>query len=152
MANIRSYYGGDGSDPVKWFRGKVARIEDGVEGIIRENMDEGAKLMREMIETRGTGRTWKYPWNGRHGSYPGRDDTGHMKNSVSSNTTVSERGRVTGRFGWLGKREDYFGFQEGGFEHVEAGITVEGMYAMQDSADFILNQVKEDIRRTVRDA
>lgn len=140
---IRANYGGgdSGGDPVKWFRGKVARIEDGSYDAMKQAMDDGRDTMKHLISTRGTEKSGK----------AGRIETGEMLNAVESSTTISEAGRITGRFGWLRNRENYFGFQEGGFEHVN-GVSVPGMYAMVDSAELAFQEYRNQMDQVMRNA
>ncbi len=140
---IRSNYGGgdSGGDPVRWYRGKVARVEEGSEEVLRDVMDDAAIMMAQNVSTRGTAKSGK----------PGRIETKKMHNDIDAKTTVSEAGRVTGRFGWIKNREDYYGFQEGGFDHVNGGH-VEGMYALADAAEWANKQFAEDMRNVIRNA
>ena len=139
MVNIRNTY--KNGDPVKWFRGKVVRIESGGEEALRESMERGAEYMRYFIMTRGTEKSGK----------TGRIETRQMLDDVDSSTNVSEAGRVTGRFGWIRNREDYYGFQEGGFEHVNGG-TVEGMYALVDASEYAFEEFQDAMSKVIRDA
>lgn len=143
MVNIRSNYGGgsSGGDPVKWFRGKVARIEDGAEKALQDAMDDGAYLMADLISTRGTPKSGK----------AGRIETKQMHNEVDSRVQPYGQGKVRGTFGWINNKEDYYGYQEGGFDHSN-GSHVEGMYALADAADWALRQFQEDMRQVVKDA
>lgn len=155
MVNVKVSYGGDGSDPVKWFRAKMSRVEENSLEAVDQATDDGVAIMKEMIETRGTGRQWSGPWfgNPRTESYPGRNDSGHMRDSVTKNTPrVTEKGNIYGGFGWMRNREDYFAYQEGGFKHVISGEYIEGMYAMQDSAELAFGQLQGNMRKAIRDA
>ena len=137
-----SYRGRDlGGDPVKWFRGKVAAIENGAEEVLRDAMDDGAYLMADLISTLGTAKSGK----------PGRIETKQMHNDVDSKVSTFGVGKVRGTFGWIKRKEDYYAFQEGGFEH-SPGVTVEGMYALRDAADRALRQFKEDMDEVIRRA
>ena len=159
MVNVKVQYGGDGGDLVKWFRGKVDRIENGNEVIIRNAMHEGAELAKEYIATRGTGRVWQGDWSrfpnatpGRTGSIPGRSATGYMMDSITSEVTSFGKGKIQGAFGWINRREDYFAYQEGGFQHAITGEFIEGMYAMYDAAAWTLDQLEKDIRENLKNA
>lgn len=141
---IRSNYGGgdSGGDPVRWFRQKMVRIDDGAVEVLEQAMDDGAESMRHHIRTRGTQKSGK----------PGRIDTEAMLRDVKSRVySPTAGGRVTGRFGWIDNREDYYGFQEGGFEHVNGG-TVEGMYALVDASEFAFLEFQRGVDQVVRDA
>ena len=125
-----------------WFRAKVGRIEHGAEGVLREVTDEGAALMRENIATRGTAKS------GREG----RIDTGLMYDSVNTSVTTSERGNVTGRFGWIGRKEKYFPMQELGFTHYLSGEAVEPMYALADASEYVFEKYRDELRKVARGA
>ena len=144
MVNIRSNYGGgsSGGDPVKWFRGKVTRIEDGIEDALKLAMEDGAEIMRSNIATRGTAKSGK----------AGRIDTGKMIGDVKSRVYPgTDKGNRVVRFGWIDNREDYYGYQEGGFEHVNGG-EVEGMYALQDAAELAFREFQRAKDEALRNA
>lgn len=148
---LRPKYGSS-EEVVRWYRGKIKRVEETQRHVVQDAMEYGASLMREFIETRGTGRTWSRPWYGREGSYPGRVHTGGMLNAVTTRLVVDSAGRTQGHFGWLDQREDYFRYQEGGFQHKMAGHYVEGMYAMVDSAEEAFRYLQEELDRGIRGA
>lgn len=135
-----------------WFVARVDKIDKGVEKLAEDVAEEGQRLVREAIETRGTGRSWSrvYTKNGisRDASKPGRVWTGLMRDSVEQDVTAA-RGGVIASFGWLRRYEDYFGDQEGGFRH-SSGIDVPGMFAMEDAKDHMFNYVKSRVREVVR--
>lgn len=149
----RSFYDGGQGDPVSWFRGKVARIEDGTDKALEQAVEDGAAIMKEMIETRGTGKTWSRPGpSGRTGSSPGRVDSGEMRDAVTSYFNPgTAKGNAVGQFGWRTGRKDYFGLQEGGFQHT-SGVYVEGMYAMVDSAELAWTQFQRDAGEAMKNA
>lgn len=150
MAVRRKY--GSSEDVIRWYRGKIKKVDE-VQSQAAENAVEyGAELMKNLIATRGTGHTWKKPWYGRVGSYPGRDHTGHMVNSVTTRVLTDTAGRKQVHFGWLNQRDDYFLYQEGGFFHVLGGFEVEGMYAMVDSAEEAFTMLKEELKRGMKGA
>lgn len=139
MPRIQVKYNGT-DDPVKWFRAKRDRIENGNEQAIKETMDDAADLMRFNILTRGIAPK------------SGRVDTRYMLDQVDSSTTVSERGNVQGRFGWLKGWEQYFLYQEGGFTHYETGKLIPGMFAQQDAAEWATAELQRRIRENVNNA
>lgn len=142
--NIRSNYGGgdSGGDPVRWFRGKVARLEKGSEAAMEQAMKDGAESMKHHIATRGTAKSGK----------AGRIEDHVMINAVEAGPVTSfGAGKIRGTFGWIDRREDYFGFQEGGFDHVNGG-EVEGMYALRDAAELAFREFQNQMNRVVRDA
>ena len=142
--NIRSNYGGgdSGGDPVRWFRQKMVRIEEGATDALEQAMDDGAESMRHHIKTRGTAKSGK----------AGRIESGDMLKDVKARVYPgTDKGNQVGRFGWLDNRENYYGFQEGGFEHVNGG-SVEGMYAIVDAAEMAFSEFQREMRRAVRDA
>lgn len=128
-------------DMVKWFRGKVARVEEDAEQVLQDAMDDGAYLMADLISNRGTAKSGK----------TGRIDTKQMHNDVDSAVKSYGVGKIRGTMGWIKRKEFYYSLQEGGFEH-SPGVTVEGMYALADASDWAMKQFKEDIQKVVRDA
>lgn len=147
----------DGGSPVRWYRGRIQKIEESNEQAMQAAMDTGAQVMKDLIETRGTGRTWSRTWYGksgnpRTGSYPGRVDSGDMLNAVDSWVGTGQSGRTQGRFGWINNREDYFRFQEGGFKHNITSENVEGMYAVLDAYEAAMVVYKEELNRGIRGA
>lgn len=147
-----TYEGRGGKDVVRWFRQKMERIEAGNADAIENSVEYGATVMKGLIETRGTGRQWTRPDSfGRWSSSPGRVASGTMRDSVASSFNKTAKGNAVGRFGWLKNREDYFRYQEGGFEH-PSGITVEGMYAMTDAYEEMRQKLEAEIGRNLRGA
>lgn len=137
----RNYYSQGSGDAVKWFRGKVTNIESGAAQALQDAMDDGAIMMADLISSRGTAKSGK----------AGRIETKKMHNDVDSLVTLADSGRVTGRMGWVRKRENYYALQEGGFEH-SPGVTVEAMYALHDAADWAMQQFEEDLKDVVKNA
>ena len=131
-----------------WAAKKVEETKERVDDVIEASVAEGAADMKQMIMTRGTGRTWTRPGpSGRTGSYPGRVDSGNMLNAVGS--SFRRGGQSEGRFGWLGgDPQGYYGLQEGGFRHV-SGIDVPGMYALQDARADTIAKVVARIKQGV---
>lgn len=143
MIGLKLTYNQDPSEMVKRFRTAVDRIENGSYKIIAQAMQDGANIMRQMISTRPSAKSGK----------PGRIDTGHMLSSVSHFTNPGTKaGNVSGRFGWIDGGEDYFLYQEAGFTHNRSGEWIEGMYAMQDSGDYVANKLREELRENLRNA
>lgn len=157
---VRPSYGGDASDPVKWFRGKISRLEEANEEAMKEASEVGADVMRDLIRNRGTGRTWtreygSYPngQEGRTASTPGRVASGAMVDAVSSHhNPLTKGGKMTAQFGWrTGDRKDYFLYQEGGFEHTN-GISVDGMYALVDAAEYAFKDLQKKAKENLKNA
>lgn len=141
----------ESGDLVRWYRSKMTRVEEGVDEAMDDAGQFGEDLMKQYIETRGTGRVWSRPSaSGRDRSTPGRVDSGKMRDAVGHRKTTQGGSRQL-RIGWVsGTREDYFQFQETGFTHV-SGVPVEGMHALQDATDAALTQLMQDLRRNVKD-
>lgn len=139
MATKRSYYEGGSGDLVKWFRGKIQKIEDGNAKIVVETARRGEELTKQHIRTRGI-------------SKPGRIESGDMLRDIRSRELVDSAGRVQAHFGWIYNQEYYYGLQEGGFKHVNSGRDIPGMYALVDAAEEVFEDMKEEIRRNVKDA
>lgn len=134
---------------VNWYRSKMRPVEAGVDDAMDEAGGIGKELGRHYIETRGTQRMWLYPRNGRDGSYPGRVDTGKMRDAFGFRKTTQGGSRQL-RVGWVsGTREDYFKYQEGGFEH-PSGLQVEGMYAVQDATEEAFRVLAEELKKRVK--
>lgn len=134
-----------------WYRSKMAKVQDGIDEAMEDAGQMGEDLMKEYIQTRGTGRIWAYPRNGRDGSYPGRVDSGKMLRAVG-HRTLNRGGSKQLRIGWVsGTREDYFWLQDEGFEHPN-GMTIEGMNSLQDATEAALNDLMVNLRREVRNA
>lgn len=127
-------------------RGIVDQVHEAAETAV----DEGAMVMQEMIATRGTQEEWRgtYFKNGipRKASKPGRVWTGDMVEAVKKDSSRSGGDGVYS-FGWLDRQEEYYLLQEEGFEHSEAGRWVEGMYALQDSREFVIDEFESALRR-----
>lgn len=133
----------EGQGPVRWYRGKIQRIEQGQEEILNEAVELGAEMMRDMISTRGTAKSGKQ----------GRIDTGRMLKAVKVRPPKKDSGGKTQAFfGWLEDRADYFRYQEGGFTHFRTGQDVEGMYAQLDSAEEAFRWLKEETKRNIKNA
>jgi len=62
-----------------------------------------------------------------------RVETGHMRAEISGKTTRTEK-TITGEWGWLDTPEDYFYYQEYGFDHI-GGKHIEGMFSLRASLD-----------------
>lgn len=116
----------------------------------------GQEKMVELIERRGVGVQWArshYAKDSdksgslRNSSFPGRVNTGNMRDSVG---VRFERGRdrSVSAFGWIRNFEDYFGYQEEGFYHVKMAESprnnrsrVPGMFALRDARRYVVKEV-----------
>lgn len=126
--------------------------------VLEEMMIEGADLMRDIIETSGTGSQWTHeypnpPWahghNGRTGSIGGRVASGDMVNALDAKVSRSSKG-AKGTFGWTDWREDYFVMQDRGFTHKEAHRKIKGMFALQDARSMITKLLSRELQRVVK--
>lgn len=138
---IRTKFSGSG-DPKQWIQEKVDKIEAGNQEILADALQEGEGIMKHNIESRGTSLSGKR----------GRIETGKMLDAVNSVVRERSNTKFLGAFGWVDKQEDYFVYQENGFHHVGSGRMIEGMYALQDAADEIWVNIREDIERNIRGA
>lgn len=122
---------------------------DQVEGVLRESLEQGEVEMKQMIETRGTGRTWKKAWSGssRTASTPGRVDTGEMRDAVEGKITERTTNSVTGQIGWEEGSEAYYAYQDQGFSHRLAQREVPGMGALRDASESTVRKVEEGLDR-----
>lgn len=125
---------------------------DRIEAAVDDAAETGKQVMREAIETRGTGKTWKSPWFGRTGSYPGRVDQGDMLKDVIGRVTARTSTYVRGLVGWTKGSPLYYRLQNEGFRHVLTGESVEGMMALRDAGDAARRSLisnMEDIARSL---
>lgn len=152
MAKSRVEY--PSGDPVKQFTMFYTKKTEESKEALRQAAEDGAAIMRDMIESRETGRDWgtdfpgfRNSTPGRFGSHDGRVASGKMRDGVTSSYTESGKGNAVARFGWLDGVEDYYMYQEGGFRHYVTGAWIEGMYAMQDSRDWVIGELKARFKR-----
>lgn len=137
-----------------------------VEVAMEEAVAAGLDAAKDKVDSSGDpGATWPNPqpsyWV-HSGQKPGptqeRVDTGNMRNALDSRVTISGKGTVRGEVGWIHGSEDYFLYQEYGFDHViptKFGyITnkhVEGMHALRDAKlvteDIFIDRVEREIER-----
>lgn len=134
-------YSGPGTSAQTWFEGVSKKMIDGISEVVESAVGEGKEITQHNIETRGTMKSGKR----------GRIEKGKMRNAVDSRVTKRDKSGVAGKFGWINEFEPYFGYQEGGFEHV-GGVSVEGMYAISDAAKEVFDNIEADIDRAVRNA
>lgn len=133
----------------KAFPGKVLRarteFQNCIEKAMRGAVETGVREGRQNIETRGTGKVWSRPWgpNGRTASIPGRVDTGEMRDQFKGSVSV-EKSSVVGEVGWTGSKEDYFLYQEEGFNHWITQKWIEGMRALADAKDVAFDLLVEE--------
>ena len=156
----------DVTDAIRDLQNTALAVRQANEDLQIELAETGAEIMKDLIENRGTGRrAWGYrdpktamfvptpmrakesPRRGslREGSYPGRVNTGKMRDAVR---VKFERGpkKVFADFGWidsLGKDEQYFeaqeyGFTAGGFRKPQE---VKGMFALRDARYEVVRKV-----------
>lgn len=123
-----------------------APLMDRAQEALENALEKGEEAMKEMVATRGTGKTWSHPWRGREGSYPGRVDTGNMQKEVRGEITERTPRRVAGNLGWDENSADYIRLQDNGFRHVLAGEDVEGMMALRDGAEIAKNSLISDLQ------
>lgn len=138
----------------RWFLELVEKVDSSIDEAAEEWAEEGAETVDDLIASRGTGRTWKrvrYKRGiARSGSKNGRDWTGDMRGDAGDNESFRKGSDVAvGRFGWYKNYKDYYGEQEGGFEHPQTGW-VEGMNAMGDAADYMGKRAGEILSEKMR--
>lgn len=119
-----------------WFEESVNEIMGDVNDIVADAIEGGEAMTKFHIATRGTAKSGK----------KGRIKTQKMYDAVNSQMTKSGARDAEGKFGWIDGYEDYYGYQEGGFEHV-GGVTVEGMYALTDAGEEVWQNVVDDVKR-----
>lgn len=113
---------GDARRLVTGFLADIDRIPRAVEGAMLDAAEDGARVMKENISTRGTLKSGK----------AGRIDKGYMLRAVTSDVTEATDEKITVEFGWLDQQEFYYWLQEVGFTH-RSGAQVEGMNALGDA-------------------
>lgn len=110
--------------------------------------EAGEKQIREFVETRGLDKQWKKAYisersgRKRDRSTKERVDSGQMRDSIHSKTTVSGN-VVTVAMGWFNPdsdREMPINFQEFGFTH-DNGDWIEGMNSLEDTLIFIQENI-----------
>ena len=115
-----------------WFSAKVDNLNDGLRDIAKESAEEGEKLTKQFIETRGTAKSGKQ----------GRIETGAMLDSVSSAVVRETKDEIQTRFGY-NDAPYYTVFQELGTSQVEP------MYALTDASEEVFEDLRKDIERLV---
>jgi hypothetical protein len=135
--------------------GEVSKAADiALEDMQIELAEIGKEKMVEYIETRGTGNRWIKPMRAkergligslRPGSFPGRVNTGRMRDAVR---VKLERGnkRVTAGFGWIDAPsgdEKYFRAQEYGMkpnqrQGFRPSVDIPGMFALRDARLYVV--------------
>lgn len=146
-----NYY--DSDDVVRWYRGKIAAMDTIKSEEIGDTVRLGAQRMRELIDERNTDTPYgrgETPWAGKTKTAPGRNRTYEMRNAVDSYVIEDSKNRKQGHFGWLHGRQDYFRFQEGGFDHAMTGAAVEGMYALADAAEEVFRDMGARIKQRMK--
>lgn len=138
---VRVSYEGPHGSGVAWFENLTDSIISGAAEIVEENVSRGEEITKHNIDTRGTFKSGKR----------GRIKTGRMRDSVDSKIVSKNASGVKGEFGWINEWQDYFGYQESGFNHV-GGVSVDGMYALSDAAAEVFQDVIDDFDRLIKNA
>lgn len=103
---------------------------------VAEAVDFGAELgaarMEDFMEARREMRTPK------------------MHTSVTHDSRGSNQFKRRSRFGWLNDPEDYYLYQEEGFNHVHAKRWITGMFALRDAQAEAEDFMKREISSIVR--
>ncbi len=118
-----------------WFNAKVDKLEGGVREAGIEALEDGERITKNYIETRGTAKSGKR----------GRIETGAMLDSVNHSILENSKDEFVGRFGY----DDgpfYTVFQELGTSRIEA------MYALTDAAEEVFDDLRKEIDKAVRNA
>lgn len=134
-------YSGPGTTAQTWFEGVAKKMVEGIEDIVEEGVARGEQITKHNIESRGTSKSGKR----------GRIETGAMRDAVDSKITERSKKRVSGEFGWINEFQDYYGYQESGFNH-RSGVSVEGMYALSDAAEEVFSDIEGDVDRVIHGA
>lgn len=138
----------------KWFVGFVDKVDNAVDDAMDQIAEEGEQMVKEFIDTRGTGRTWSRTYykagKPRRASRPGRVWTGDMRKDIEGESDRLSNETARASFGWINNYEEYYGLQEGGFEHPQTG-EVEGMFAMHDAADLMAKRAESILSTKIRE-
>ncbi len=119
----------------------------------REVAEEGKKKMQEIIMTNGRNAEWKGPWKSRKTgqirtrSGRSRVDSGDMINAVGIRLEGTTGTIARSAFGWLRKFEDYYNYQDEGFDHWRSGQHIEGMFALRDARLYVVKEVLPGLRK-----
>lgn len=118
----------EGADALRaHMQGLSQNLTNEVADITTESMSEGKQITQQHISTRATDNVRKN--EGRSG----RIVSGKMLNAVSGDPATVSGGKVEGKFGWKpSDMQDYFWYQEDGFNHTSAG-PVKEMHAVFDA-------------------
>lgn len=115
-------------------------VMERLEPAIKEASREGARLMREYINSRGTG----------YRGHRGRVESGKMLEQVSNTAERVDSTRLQARWGWIKDRERYFLYQENGFRSTMTQQDVAPMHALLDSFIRVRTQFIADVSKAVR--
>lgn len=125
---------------------RLRAMEKGLEAdsvrIVDKAINRGADLMRQYIQTRGTGFEDR----------PGRVDEGYMLGDVAASEVIKDRKGVRGKFGWGvtgSPAQDYYVYQENGFRHWRSGKDVPPMHALLDAFIKTREEFYGDVLRMV---
>jgi hypothetical protein len=158
---LRRFARVDVTDFLSVLEGTKKGVTQARQDLQMEAAKAGADRMREIIETKGTGETWSSPKRAkesrprgfkRQGSFPGRVNTGNMRDSVGFRFESGEKKTISA-FGWINNPTDsdkeYFeaqeyGFTAGGFRKE---IEVLGMFALRDARLYVSEQVLPRLAR-----
>lgn len=134
--------GFDGFGPAlqKWIENKLRRTDEALMETATETAQRGKNLVQYHIATSGTVKSGKQ----------GRILTGDMLEAVEGEAKRISRNKASAEFGWINDRRNYFRLQDQGFEH-SGGAQVEGMYALSNAGEQVLNDLKEDLKRKLKD-
>lgn len=132
---------GKGGAPILQLAQEVRRtptqIMNASRDAVSEALDTGMMVMQHKILTSGTGWVGKGP----RATPDGRIDYGVMYDSVSRTSLTLDRvnGKLTprGTFGWVNRVEDYFTYQEQGFDNTPP------MEALKDGREAALQVLRE---------
>lgn len=122
-----------------WFEDKMKQITDIIHEAAEEAAEKGENITKHHIETRGTEKSGKR----------GRVDKGTMRDAVTGKVTDKTTDSATAVFGWVEGSPEYAKYQEYGFKH-RGGVDVEGMYALTDAREEVVDDLKEDLRSRLR--
>lgn len=137
-----------------WSNRSMSEMSSMAERIVEDAIVDGADVMRNNIMTRGTDKQWGGFWPSRaqgrkDHSTSARFDTGEMRDSVESEMLIRSRARVVGQFGWLKNQQEYFQYQEKGFNH-RNGQVIPAMNALRDAFTYATNKVESELRKAFK--
>lgn len=103
--------------------------------VITDVMDEAVDMMKETIDTTPSGLV---------PGKPDRNYSGDMREAMNAAPVVRSATKVSGKWGWTKRKEDYFLLQDYGYSRVPP------MHALLNSFVWAREELKQQIDQLVR--